>query len=132
MTGIRFDDDDLQNTLPAPGYYKAKISTARFRNSTSGNGMLHIVYVLEGIAPGYERVAEYFVLEGPTAQAIAVAKRNLVDLYRACGLEPQAGDEISPADLFGATLEVRVTHDEWQGKTRLRIVGHRRMGSVPF
>lgn len=131
MKGLCFDAGDVEDLLPSPGVYRSRISTARFRKSASGNRMLQVVYALEDIAAGHDRVAEYFVLEGESRYAIALAKRSLVDLYRACGFEPKAGDEIAPADLFGVALEVSVDHDEWNGRPRLRIVGHHKLGSRP-
>jgi hypothetical protein len=79
-------------------------------------------------------VSEYFVIEGGTARGRALSRRRLVQLYRACGLEPRAGDGIETADLLGARLEVRVEHELYQGQPRLRVAGHRRPGSssTPF
>jgi hypothetical protein len=65
------------------------------------------------------------VLEGPSPHAIAVCRRRLVELYRAAGRAPSAGDEIVPADLVGAHLEVRVEHDSYLGRPRLRVAAHR-------
>jgi hypothetical protein len=126
-----FDETDLADDRPVPGYYKSTISTARFRTSASGNDMIQVVHALEGVPPGHDRVAEYFVLSGGTARGLAMSRRRLVKLYRACGVEPRQGVEIEPADLLGAQLEVRVEHDEWQGQRRLRVAGHRPR-AVPF
>jgi hypothetical protein len=137
MTSLRFDAADLDNTLPPPGFYRSRITTARYRKSSSGNRMLQVVHALDGAPPGHDRVADYFVLEGTSAYALAMARRRIVDLYRACGLEPQKGDEIAAADLFDAVLEVKIEHDEWEGRPRLRVVAFRCLGArndadIPF
>jgi len=120
-----FEEADLCEELPAPGFYASTVTTARLRRSASGNRMVHIVHALDGVGAGHDRVAEYFVLEGASARGLQVARRRLVDLYRACGQEPRAGEEIAPEDLVGARLEVKVEHEIFRGETRLRIVGHR-------
>jgi hypothetical protein len=125
MTTIRFDDVDLDGSLPTPGYYHSRVTNSRFRRSAQGNRMLQVVYALDGVAAGRDRVAEYFVLDGVSSYARSWARRRLVELYRACGLNPKSGDEISAADLFEAKLLIKVDHDEWQGQARLRVVGYR-------
>ena len=104
---------------------------ARFRRSEQGNQTLQVVHELEGLAPGRDRVAEYFVLEGSSPRGLALSRRRLVELYRSCGLSPRSGDAIDPADLLEQRLEVRVEHDAWQGRPRLRVTSHRALGSGP-
>jgi len=131
----RFDTSDLANDPPAAGFYPATITSARWRKSASGHRMFQIVYALTSVAPAYGCVAEYFVLEGATARGAATARRRLVEVYRACGLEPRPGDAITPDDLIGAPLLVKVEHDEWNGKPRLRVAGHRSADAdigIPF
>jgi hypothetical protein len=120
----RFESTDLRDELPAPGFYPGTVTSARLRRSQSGNRMVHIVYTLQGIAARHDRLAEYFPLEGASPRGLAFSRRRLVELYRACGLDPRAGEGIEPADLLGARLLVRVEHDAWQGMPRLRAVGH--------
>jgi hypothetical protein len=129
-TAARFDDADF-DVLPAPGFYKSMIVTARFRTSEQGNETLQVVHELEGLAPGRDRVAEYFVLAGGSPRGLALSRRRLLELYRACGLAPKSGDGIDPADLLDGRLEVRVEHDSWQGRPRLRVTSHRVPGSGP-
>lgn len=128
-TLLHFESADVSDDLPPPGFYASTITTARLRRSQGGNRMVHVVHALEGVAPGRDRVAEYFVLEGASARGLAMARRRLVALYRAAGLDPRDGDPIAPAELVGARLEVQLDHDEWQGQKRLRIVGHRPLGA---
>lgn len=135
---VHFEEADLHDEPPEPGFYRSTITTARLRRSASGNRMVHVVFALDGVVPGHDRVAEYFVLEGASARGLALARRRLVELYRVCGLEPRPGDEVTPAALMGARVEVKVEHETWQGEMRLRVVGHRRLAadgtsdSVPF
>jgi len=128
---LRFDEADF-DTLPEPGFYRSMIVTARFRTSEQGNETLQVVHELEGLAPGRDRVSEYFVLGGGSPRGRALSRRRLVELYRACGLTPKGGEAIDPSDLLEAKLEVRVEHDSWQGRPRLRVTSHRVLGSVPF
>jgi hypothetical protein len=139
-TSTCFEEADIRDELPAPGYYAGTVTSARLRRSASGNRMVHVVFAIEGATPGHDQVAEYFVLEGASGRGLALARRRLVELYRASGLDPRPGDMIAPADLVGARLEVKLEHEEWQGAMRLRVVGHRRLEvaaepvdeSVPF
>jgi hypothetical protein len=129
---LRFEPDDFTPELPPQGFYPATVDVARYRRSLQGNEMIHVVFVLEGEAQGH-RVSEYFVLGGsPRGQAIS--RRRLLQLFQVCGLAPKAGEEVSPADLFGHRLEVRVAHDEWDGRPCLRVTGYRRLdpARTPF
>jgi hypothetical protein len=130
---LQFDDADF-GALPEPGFYKSTIVSGRFRTSEQGNKTLQVVHELEGLAPGRDRVAEYFVLGGGSPRGRALSRRRLVELYCSCGLTPKSGDEIDPADLLDMKLEVRVEHDAWQGRPRLRVASHRPLGSerTPF
>lgn len=129
MSTARFDRADVSDELPPPGFYPSTITAARLRRSQSGNRMVHVLHALDGVPPGRDCVAEYFLLEGASPRGLALAKRRLVGLYRAAGLDPRAGDAIAPEDLRGARLEVEVDHDQWQGERRLRVVGHRPLGA---
>lgn len=124
MGATQFADSDLAEELPAPGFYNAMISTARLRSSQSGNAMVHVVYALEGVAAAYDRVSEYFVLEGASARGLALSRRRLVEMYRACGFAPRSGEDIDPGRLLGARLQVKVEHEEWRRELHLRVVGH--------
>jgi len=131
MTTPAFAETDFRNALPPAGFYACTIAAARLRRSATGNRMLHVAYAMEHGMRTHDRVAEYLVLEGASPRGCALSRRLLVELYRACGLEPQPGDPIRPSDLVGVRLEVRVEHTEWQGEARLRVVGHRRLVSAP-
>lgn len=127
MTDLRpqFQQSDLDDELPPPGYYRSSITSARFRRSARGNDMIQLVYQLEDAPGTHSHVTEYFVVGGATPRTLAFARRRLAQLYRACGFSPEEGDEIDPADLLGSRLEVRVEHDEWRGESRLRVARHR-------
>ncbi len=120
-----FQFEDLFDALPEPGYYPSSISTARFRRSANGNRMLQVVCALEGPGSAHQLVSDYFVLEGASPSGILLARRRLVQLYRACGLDPKDGDEIAPTELVHAQLRVRVEHEQWEGRPRLRVVAYR-------
>ena len=124
MEATQFLDSDLSEEVPAPGTYASTITTARLRTSQSGNAMVQVVHALAGVRPGYDRVSEYFVLEGASARGLAFSRRRLVGLYRACGLTPRPGEEIAPAALQGARLRVKVEHEEFRGELHLRVIAH--------
>lgn len=127
----RFDATDFaERKLPPSGFYPSTIGAARIRRSARNNDMLQVVHELEGVEPGCDRVPDYFVLTGGSPRGRALSRQRLLELYRACKLEPRAGDPIDPSELFGARLEVKVDHDTWQGRPRLRVVGHRPLGAT--
>lgn len=137
MSNLRFESTDVADELPEPGYYTSTVASARLRRSQSGNRMIAVVHAIEGVTAGRDRVAEYFVLEGASPRGLAMSRRRLVALYRACGLEPREGDEITPEALVGARLDVRIEHETFDGERRLRVVAHRKLGTsspsdVPF
>jgi hypothetical protein len=129
MHPARFEAGDLRDELPAPGFYASEVIIARFRKSEAGNAMLQVVHAITGGTPGYDRVAEYFILAGGSPRGRALSRRRMVELYRACGIEPREGEPIEPADLIEARLEVRIEHELWQGRPRLRVTGHRQVNS---
>lgn len=122
---LRFETEDYAPELPEPAFYPAAIDVARYRRSVQGNDMIEVVHELGGAARGH-RVREYFVLGGGSPRGRAIARRRLLQLFQTCGLQPKAGEEVSPADLFGQRLEIRVAHDEWDGQPCLRVTGYRR------
>jgi len=126
-----FEEADLREQLPDPGVYASTVASARLRRSATGNRMVLVVHVLDGVPAGHDRGAEYVVLEGACPRGLGVSRRRLVDLYRACGLCPRPGDDIAPEQLVGARLVVKVEHAEWQGQTRLRVVAHRPLPAAP-
>jgi len=122
---VFFNTEDLSQILPAPGSYAATVTNARFRHSVRGNRMLHLVLRLDGVPPTFQCLADYFVLDGASAQGLSVARRRLVALYHACGFYPEEGDEVLPSHLIDTRLEVTVDHVEWENHTRLRVLAYR-------
>jgi hypothetical protein len=131
MTTARFEIADLGAELPAPGVYDATVIAARLRCSARGHRMVTVTFALDGVAPGREHVADYFVLEGASARGVAVARWRLVALYRACGHAPQGGEEIRPAVLVGARVVVTLEHQHRAGRTWVRVAGYYPPGTGP-
>jgi hypothetical protein len=127
-----FERADFDDALPAPGFYPSTISAARYRVSRRGNRMLLVVHGLDGVTPPYDRVADYFTLDGVSPGGVATARRRLLRLYQACGIAPEPGAPIAPADLFGAHLVVEIAHDLYNGERRLKAVGYRSADHPPF
>jgi hypothetical protein len=120
-----FQETDFSDPLPPEGYHKGVIDHARFRTSERGNMTLQVTYELPDAQAGYDTVADYFVLAGSSLRGLAVSRRRLLELYRACGLHPKNGDPIRPADLEGCHLEIRIGHEVYEGAPRLRVLGYR-------
>ena len=122
-----FHFEDLSEQLPDPGYYAGSITSARFRRSAKGNRMLQVVYALQGVASAHQPVSDYFVLQGEQVSPVGIsrARRRLLELYHACRIYPQEGDEITPATLLNARLQLRVEHEQWEGRPTLRVVAYR-------
>jgi hypothetical protein len=134
---LYFEPDDVDEELLASGFYASTVTRARLRMSASGNRMIHVLHALDGVVPGRDRLADYFVLEGAAPHVLALTRRRLVQLYRAAGLEPRVGASIDPGDLMGVELDIRVEHDHWRGKPRVRVVEYRPRslrsdGGTPF
>jgi hypothetical protein len=119
--------EDFHGELPDPGFYPGSIKTARFRRSANKNRMLQVVHALEGVESAYKLVSDYFVLEGErvSPSGIFLARRRLVQLYQACRIFPKEGDPIAPTQLVGARLQVRIEHEQWQGRMQLRVLAYR-------
>lgn len=125
-----FLDEDLAQPLPVPGYYLVAVVSARWRRSSAGNRMAHVVFALDGVPANHERVSDYFALEGTTPRGLTLARARLVELFQACCQTPRAGDEIRLEDLPCKLLEVKLDHEVWQGQPKLRVVGYRHLQAV--
>jgi hypothetical protein len=130
MEPLRFLDTDVGGP-PAPGWYQGGVTTACWRQSSRNNRMVYLALVLEGVSAPFDRVVDFFVLEGATPHGIACSRRRLVELFRACGLSPRAGDEIRPGDLLKLKVEVKIAHEVWKGSTRLQVVAYRPAKPLP-
>lgn len=128
----RFQRSEIDE-IPAPGLYLTTISSADFRTSAHGNHMLQVVFILDGLSPPWDRVPDFFVLDANNARANAMARRRLVLLYRACGLDPQPDQPISPEDLVEARLQIKIEHACWDDSLdpRLRVVTYRSAAGLP-
>jgi hypothetical protein len=104
-SALHFVDEDFDGTLPPEGFYAAVIERARFYTSRRGNTTLRVTCGIEGIN---DDIADYFVLSGASERGRVVSRRRLIDLYRACGFDPQPGDSIRPEDLSGCRVEVEL------------------------
>jgi hypothetical protein len=124
---VHFEPSDLAAPLPEQGFHLAIVEAARLRGSQNDNPALHVqvVYRLVQAPPGAQRVVEYFLVEGAIAGALAISRRRLVALYRACGLEPRPGDPIQPEDLVDSELEIRIGHERRCDIFRPCVLGYR-------
>lgn len=122
---LHFEPRDLDDMLLEEGIYEAHVENARFHTSESGNTTIRILYRLPKAPPGADCVIEYFVVDGANPTALAISRRRLVALYRACGIEPRRGEEIRPEALVDAVVQIRVGHQTFEGTRRPRVLGYR-------
>lgn len=122
---IRFQLHDFTEALPDEGFHLGVVRSARPRTSQRGNATIQVVYQLRDVDPTCDRVTEWFVVAGASPQAVHVGRRRLLALCRACGIDPQEGDELDLADLVGREVQLRLGHETWQGRPRVRVLGHR-------
>jgi hypothetical protein len=123
---VRFDHDSTEAVIPEGGDYAALVHSVKERISERGNATIHVVYELSGVDPAWEWVSEYFVIAGLNARAVAIGQRRLLLLCRACGVEPCEGDEVDLGQLVGRRLELRLGHELFEQRKRLRVLAHRR------
>ncbi|MBM4318681.1 MAG: hypothetical protein FJ125_01665 [Deltaproteobacteria bacterium] len=124
MSVIIFEPADFSEDLPPAGAYPCTVTSVRLARSAGGNRMVVVTFRLEGLRLGRSEVIEYLVLEAGNPRAVAISRRRLLQLVRACGLEPEPGTPLRTAELVGARLQVRVEHDSFKGAPRLRVVEH--------
>src|SRR5208337_1686795 len=128
---IRFRFADLTALSPDEGLYQAVVRSAHLRCSAAGNETIQVLYDLADVDPEWDRVSEYFVLSGPNPRAIAISRYRILSLCRACGREPEDGEELNLRSLAGLHLVLRVGHETYDGRTRLRVLAHQRCQRAP-
>ncbi|MCU0294244.1 MAG: DUF669 domain-containing protein [Thermoanaerobaculaceae bacterium] len=122
---IRFDRRELEACLPDEGDYSAFVCSVCKRTAASGNTTIQVVYEVTGVAPEWDRVSEYFVVSCPNQRALAISQRRLFSLCQACGLSPAVGEEINLRHLVGLGIEIRLGHEVYEQRKRLRVLRHR-------
>ena len=122
---IRFENRDFVEPLPEEGFHPAVVYDVRCRISENHNPVVQVTYQLGDAPPDRDRLADHFIITGGNLRAIAVGRRRLLTLLRACGIEPQEGEELSLQALVGSPLEIRVVHDTYQGTQRARVRSYR-------
>ena len=122
---IRFETSDFIEDLPEEGFHIAAVLYARPRTSERGNPTLQVVYQLDDVEPTCDRVTEFFVVAGANPQAVRIARRRLLAMCRACGLDLRESDTLDLTQLVGRPLQLRIGHETYEGKTRIRVLGYR-------
>jgi hypothetical protein len=122
---VRFDHGAIEEVIPEEGTYPAFVYSVKERVSEKGNATIHIVYKVRDVDPAWERVNEYFVVSSPSTRALAISQQRLRSLCRACGLDPCEGDEIDLTQLIGVAVDLRLGHETFDGRKRLRVLTHR-------
>jgi len=122
---VRFDGSDIDDLIPEEGNYRAFVHSVKQRTSERGNSTIQVVYELLDVDPAWDHVSEYFVTTGPNRRALAISLRRLLSLCRACGLDPGKGDEVNLVHLVGIEIEIRVGHEIYDRRKRLRVLAHR-------
>lgn len=111
---MRFNQDELFDEIAPAGTYLARITAAREATSRHGNPMVTVWLRLVDKRGAGRSVADYFVTAGVRPSALAVARRRLLALCRACGLDPQPDVELDLEQLLdrGVQVDVDVTPGE--------------------
>lgn len=122
---VYFDHDEIDELIPDEGDYRAVVLSVRERTSERGNTTIQVVYEVVDVDPAWDRVSEYFVLSGPNPRALAISRRRLLSLCQACGLTPRKGEPTHLGALIGLGLEIRVGHEIYEQRKRLRVLTHR-------
>jgi hypothetical protein len=122
---IRFENRDFLDPLPEEGFHPAVVYAVRCRTSENHNPLVQVTYQLPEAPSDRDRLVDHFIVTGNNPRAVSVGRRRLLALCRACGLEPQEGENLSLQELVGARLQVRVVHDTYQGMRRARVRAYR-------
>jgi hypothetical protein len=121
---VRFERA-FEALIPDEGEYQALVASVREHTSERGNATIQVVYELSDVDPVWDRVSEYFVVSCPNNRAVAISQRRLLSLCRACGLRPRPDEDVDLSELVGCHLDLRLGHETYDGRLRLRVVGHR-------
>lgn len=125
LPSIRFETRDFVDQLPEEGFHPAVVFAVRCRVSENDNPLVQVTYQLLDAPPDRDRLVDHFIITGANARAVSVGRRRLITLCRACGVEPQEGEDLSLQALVGAELEIRIAHDTYQGTPRARVRAYR-------
>jgi hypothetical protein len=122
---VRFDHHSIDAVIPDEGDYLAFVHSVKERVSERGNATIQVVYDVVDVDPAWDRVSEYFVVSCLNPRAVAIGQRRLFSLCRACGLVPGEGD-VDLGQLVGSELELRLGHETFEQRKRLRVLAHHR------
>jgi len=123
---VRFDRHADQAVIPEEGDYPAFVHSVRERVSGRGNATIQVVYEVLEVDPAWDRVSEYFVVSSLNPRAVAISQRRLLSLCRACELVPDESDEVDLGQLVGHGLSLRLGHETYEQRKRLRVIAHHR------
>jgi hypothetical protein len=112
---VRFTQEELfQGPIPN-GTYPAQIRSAHEAQSRGGHPMIVVWLKLDGQKGAGRNITDYFVTDGVSAHALAVARRRLLSLFRACGLDPAPDVEADLHQLEERRVEVDVEVNAGEG-----------------
>lgn len=123
---VRFDQHSIEAVIPDEDDYRALVHSVKERVSERGNATIHVVYGVPDVDPAWEWVSEYFVVSCLNPRAVAIGQRRLFSLCRACGLVPCEGEEVDLGQLVGRELQLRLGHETFEQRKRLRVLAHHR------
>jgi hypothetical protein len=122
---IRFETSDFVDPLPEEGFHPAIVYAVRCRVSENKNPVVQVTYQLPEAPLDRDRLVDHFIVAGGNARAIAVGRRRLLTLIRACGIDPKEGESLSLQGLVGSRLTIRIAHEDYQGSPRARVRAYR-------
>jgi len=123
---VRFDHHSIDAVIPDEGVYPAIVHSVKERVSERGNATIQVVYDVLDVDPAWDRVSEYFVVSSLNPRAVAISQRRLLSLCQACDLVPGERDEVDLGQLVGRGLCLRLGHETYEQRKRLRVLAHHR------
>jgi hypothetical protein len=102
---VRFAQEDLSARPVPAGRYAARILAVRETRSRRGNPMVTVTLALQDCK---RELVDYFVTGGVSPSALAVSRRRLATLCRACGIEPKPDEDLDLRLLRDRFVEAEV------------------------
>jgi hypothetical protein len=125
---VRFDHHSNEVLIPDEGDYCAFVHSVKERVSGRGNATIQVIYEVLDVDPTWDRVSEYFVVSSANPRAVAISERRMLSLCCACDLEPSERGEVDLGQLVGRGLSLRLGHETYEQRKRLRVLAHCRRG----
>jgi len=111
-----------------PGFYTGRIIEAEEKTASTGSPMIAVVYQITGDSngepvEGIRKVWDNLVLTEASMWRVKQA-------FEAYGFDVEGSLDITPADLIGIDLGLKLGHNIYQGETRNNILGYKTLDEM--